>query len=333
MMGRHRVLVIGVGSIGERHLRCFGHTGRTQLSFCEIDDELRATIRQRYDIKHDYASLDKALADDHDAAVICTPAHLHIPIAHQLADRGIHLFIEKPLSTSLDDIDMLKVKIQQRNVMTAVGYVLRGLPAIGAMKAAIAAGRIGAPKQIVAVGGQHFPTFRPAYRQIYYTRRETGGGAIQDAITHLLNLGEYLVGPIDKLAADADHLVLQGVEVEDTVHVITRHGPVMGCYSLNQFQAPNTTTITVNGDRGTAEINVTENRWRWMDKVNGSWQDQPLAPLERDDLFVAQAEAFLDVVEGKAQPRCSLDDGLQTLKVNLAALHAADHHTWQTIDQ
>ena len=68
-----------------------------------------------------------------------------------------------------------------------------------AMKAALDSGRFGRPVQLVAVCGQHFPTYRPAYREIYYRDRATGGGAIQDAITHVLNLGEWLIGPVDRL--------------------------------------------------------------------------------------------------------------------------------------
>ena len=52
------------------------------------------------------------------------------------------------------------------------------------------------------------------FKLLYYNNRATGGGAVQDAMTHLLNIGEWIVGPVDKLVADIDHKVLEGVEVE-----------------------------------------------------------------------------------------------------------------------
>jgi len=331
-MPLHRVLVVGVGSIGERHVRCFGRTGRARLSICEINDELRETVRQRYDLQVAHATLDDALTDDLvDAAVICTPAHLHIPIALQLADHGLHLLIEKPLSTSLDDIETLQQKIERGKLLAAVAYPHRANPIIQGVKTVIDSGRIGTPKQITCVGGQHFPTFRPAYREIYYTRRQTGGGAIRDAMTHSLNLGEFLVGPIDRLAADADHLVLEGVSVEDTVHVVTRHGPVMGSYCMAQFAAPNSSIVTVNGDQGTIQADLVEEKWRVMDQINGPWRDQPAPSLERDEIFTIQANSFLDTIEGKSQPLCTLCEGLHTLQADLAVLRAADEHTWQFV--
>ena len=146
--------------------------------------------------------------------------------------------MEKPLGTSLEGIETLRQSLGKRNLTAAVAYVYRANPILRAMKEAIAAGRFGRPVQVIAVAGQHFPAYRPAYREIYYRDRATGGGAIQDALTHVFNAAEWLVGPINRLLADAAHQVLEGVTVEDTVHVLARHGSVMGCYSLNQHQAP-----------------------------------------------------------------------------------------------
>ena len=93
------VLVIGTGSIGERHVRCFGRTGRATLGICEVNPTLRRQVADRYGIERAYANVDTALQDAWDAAVICTPANLHVPMARQLADSGISMLIEKPLST------------------------------------------------------------------------------------------------------------------------------------------------------------------------------------------------------------------------------------------
>ena len=326
----HRVLVIGVGSIGERHLRCFQQTGRCELSFAEINDSLRATIRQRYGAPG-FASLDEAVAQRPDIAVICTPAHLHVPMATQLAVAGIHLLIEKPLSTSLEGIDRLRETIESRNIICSVAYVYRAHPVLAAMREAIRSGRFGRPLELVAVSGQHFPTYRPAYRDIYYNDRATGGGAIQDALTHIVNAGEWLVDPVTRLIADAAHQRLEGVAVEDTVHLLARHGDILASYSLNQHQAPNENTITVVCERGAVRFEGHECRWRWMTSPGEAWHDEPHTTLERDSLFVVQANQFLDAVERKSPVACTLDEGLQTLRVNLAALASADGGGWQQV--
>ncbi len=121
---------------------------------------------------------------------------------------------------------------------------------------------------------------------------------IQDALTHVLNAGQWLVGPIDRLVADAAHQVLAGVNVEDTVHVLTRHGDVLGSYSLNQHQAPNEFSLTVVCEQGTVRWETHANRWRWMSRPDEAWHDEPHEPQPRDAAFITQAHRFLDAVEG-----------------------------------
>lgn len=331
MSKSRQLLIVGVGSIGHRHLRSFLTTGRVEAAICEPNTELRQRLAEQYRVRRTYADLEAALADHHDAAVIATPANLHIPMAIRLADSGVHLLIEKPLSTSWEGIEALQSKVVERGVVAAVAYVYRAHPALRAMKAALESGRFGRPVQLVAVCGQNFPTYRPAYREIYYRDRATGGGAIQDVLTHVLNAGEWLIGSVDRLLADAEHQVLDGVEVEDTVHVLTRHGGAMGSYSLNQHQAPNEITVTVICERGTLRFEHHKCRWRWMAGPDEPWHDEPAAPIERDTMFIAQANGFLDAVEGLAPPFCTLEDGIQTMRANLAALTSARSGTWQTI--
>ena len=341
MTHAHSVLFVGVGSIGERHLRCFQATGRARVAFVEINDALRATISERYGVPG-FANLDDAIGNRLDsaqsttprftAAVVATPANLHIEIATRLAEAGIHLLIEKPLSTSTDNIDLLARTVNKRGLVVNVAYVLRCFPALAAMRDALISGRFGKPVEIVAVSGQNFPTYRPAYRNTYYTDHRTGGGAIQDALTHTLNAGEWLVGPIERLVADAAHCVLEGVSVEDTVHVLTRQGDVLGSYSLNQHQSPNESTITVICERGTVRWESHAQRWRWMIRPDEPWHDEPNEPQPRDAAFIAQAHRFLDTVERGEKPLCSLDEGMQTMRVNLATLASIKSCSWQTIE-
>ncbi len=331
MPGKKSILIVGAGSIGERHLRCFSSTNRADVSFCEINAVLRKTVAEKYPAPKAFEDFTTALNQKPDAVVICTPAHLHIPLALTSVKQGAHILVEKPLSTKLDGLDALSKEVSEQGVVGAVAYVFRAHPALMAMKDAITAGRFGKPLQIVGTFGQNFPFYRPAYRETYYRDRATGGGAVQDALTHVINMAEWIVGPVEKLVADAAHLRLEGVEVEDTVHVLTRHGNVLGSFALNQHQAPNEGLLTVVCEKGTARFETHQHRWSWQTDPAGTWNIESAAKLERDTLFTRQAEHFLDAIEGIRPPACSLDEGIQTLRVNLAILRSIDEHQWQTI--
>lgn len=231
-------------------------------------------------------------------------------MARQLVARRIATLVEKPLGVTLDGTAELVAEAAATGTPMAVAYIYRCLPAIEAVR------------------GQHFPLYRPAYREIYYTRHETGGGAIQDALTHVVNAGEWLVGPVTGAFADAAHRVLEGVDVEDTVHVVARHGEVLGSYALNQHQAPNESTITVLCERGAVRAEINHARWLTCREPGAAWEVRETFAGERDDAFVRQAALFLDCVEGRGLPRCSLAEGLQTLRVNRALLESARTRRW-----
>lgn len=325
---RHRVLIIGGGSIGERHLRCFLHTRQAQVSLCEVHPDVRARLTAQYPIAAVSSDLQDALAAHPDVAVVCTPAHLHVSQAAACARAGAHLLIEKPLSTSLAGIDELMQLVADGRRAASVAYVHRANPMLREMRAAWQRGDFGAPLHVTVESGQHFPTYRPAYRSIYYTSRATGGGAIQDALTHLVNAVQWIVGPMTAAAADAAHLRLEGVDVEDTVNVIARHGGVMAAYSLNQHQAPNETTITIVGEEGTTRCELHRNRWLAARRPGDDWEQAGACRLERDDLFVEQARAMLAAIRGEAPVACTLEEARQTLLANLAILQAADERRW-----
>jgi predicted dehydrogenase len=330
MKPRQRALIIGAGSIGERHVRCFTATERVDVSICEPNTTVRDAVKSRYGVAHAFERFDDALTNQFDLAVVATPAPLHISQSQQLVERGIHPLIEKPLSLKLDGIAELNNAAASRSLTAGVAYPYRAHPAVTAMRNAIASGQFGKPLEVVVVAGQHFPTYRPAYRDIYYRDRAMGGGAIQDALTHMINAVEWIVGPTTRVVADAAHLKLEGVTVEDTAHVLARNGNVATSYVLNQHQPANELTITVICERGQARFEGHRAKWSWITDVDGAWSEEPVT-LDRDTLFRRQADAFLDAIDRQQQPLCSIGDGLATVKTVLAILASLDSMRWEHV--
>jgi len=329
-----RLLVIGTGSIGERHLRVFQHLDRCDaIAFCETHPARRAEIAVRYGIPEAFAfvDLDTALAKGtYDIAVIATPAPTHIGIGKRLADLGIHQMMEKPLSLSLDGVEEYARLVAEKGLTVAVGYVHRAHPAVTGIREVIASGRFGKVIELNIATGQSFAQMRPAYRDVYFAKPELGGGAINDMITHMYNVGDWLAGPIRRLVTDAAHQALEGVTVEDTVHTLTRHEDgAMGTYSLNLYQHPNEVLMTAVCERGTLRADYANQRWSWMTEPNGTWNHEPVEVPERDTIYRIQNAAFLDAVEGFGEVLCPLGDAIRTLHVNLASHRSAAESNWQ----
>lgn len=320
----HSVLVIGCGSIGERHLRCFQQTGRCRVTACETDPALRQRMADTYKVPVVTDAVAAIAAGALDAVIICTPAPLHVPLAIQALDAGQHVLIEKPLSHSLTGLDDLFAARARSGREVAVAYVFHVYPFLIAAREFLARGDFGPVLHATATSGQPFHLLRPAYARIYYRDRATGGGGIQDAITHVANWMESVIGPTDSLLCDCAHLALPGVEVEDTVHISARNGGVLVNYTLNQFQQPNEITLQFNAAGGSVKIEVHRQRWGTFAAGAADWTWHEAAVPERDSHFINQANAFLDQIEGKPARLCSLEAAAQTLRFNLAALAAAE---------
>jgi len=319
----HSVLVIGCGSIGERHLRCFLGTKRTQVTACDANLDLLRTMAERYGVRT-IPAVNDALGEPFDAVIICTPAPLHVPFALQALRSGKHVLIEKPLSHSLSGLEELLAVHRATDRQVAVAYVYHALPFFAAARAFLAEGNFGPVLHASALAGQSFHLLRPAYAQTYYRDRKTGGGAIQDALTHLANAIESVLGPTESVMCDCAHLALPNVTVEDTAHVAARHKGALASYCLNQFQAPNETSLQFDTAQGSVRIELHRQRWGSFRSGDADWQWHEGTRGDRDAPFITQANAFLDQIEGQPARLCSLEAGAHTLRFNLAALASAE---------
>ncbi len=321
----HHILVVGCGSIGERHVRTLLATKRAVVSACDNRPAIRAEIAVRYGIQV-HADWEAALRDPSvTGVVIATPAPLHIPMALAVLDSGRHLLCEKPLALTLAGVDDLIERHARSGKFAGVAYVLHFVPALQEARGFLGRSPFGPLRHVVMTSGQHFPLFRPAYREIYYKDHAQGGGAIQDALTHLANVVEWVAGPATRVFCDAAHQALEGVAVEDTVNVAARHGDILVSYALNQFQAPNESRWDFHAEMGSVRVDVTHQRWGCLARGQTDWTWNAAPVPERDSLYVAQASAFLDGCEGKPQVLCTLAEGRQTLRFNLACLES-----WQS---
>ncbi len=84
-------------------------------------------------------------------------------------------------------------------------------------------------------------------------------------------------------------------------------------------------------ERGTVRFEFHNNRWLSCAEPGADWVVEQQFPIERDDLFIRQAEMFLDQLDNNADPACSLDEALQTLRVNMSALRSVKSGAWENV--
>lgn len=319
-----KFLIVGMGSIGRRHLRNLISCGerdfillRTRRSTLP-DDELTQYITE--------TNLENALAHEPDAVIVSNPTSLHLEVAIPTALAGCHLFLEKPISNSIDRIEELYQSVDIGGSNVLVGYQYRYHPGLQKVKEILTDGKIGRPISVRAHWGEYLPSWHPweDYQQSYSARADLGGGVIL-TLSHPLDYLRWLVGEVEALWAFSGKLGDLDLEVEDTAEIGLRFSDgVYGSLHLSYNQKPTTHRLEVVGTAGTIRWDNSTGISSLYTSEVGDWQNTP-APegFERNDLFLAQMRHFLAVVRGEQEPACTLEDGVKALELALAAKKSA----------
>ncbi len=312
------ILIVGTGSIGLKQLKAFSALKPKPL-LTAIDPRPEARERAKSEfgaeiLDKDWESLD---IRQFDGVVICSPAPTHVPYSMRCLAEGVPVLSEKPLSHSFDDVDeLIRLAEKPGAPPSGVAYVRRYHPAHEKARELVKSGALG--KILVARinGGQPFTTYRPDYRQIYYARRDQGGGCLLDCATHFIDLVQWYMGPIAEICGYADRLALEGVEVEDTVALSCRfeENGALGTVHINQFQPVNENILDFAGADGFVRVVEPEFTCKIFRK---EWEDVPVEKADYADALRRQAAAFLEAIDGGSPMRTSFADAAHTLRICL----------------
>tara|TARA_B110000091_G_scaffold207316_1_gene245359 strand:- start:1119 stop:2159 length:1041 start_codon:yes stop_codon:yes gene_type:complete len=337
-MGRHelqrgsvirRVLIIGAGGIGLRHLKGYTQTGRAALSIVEPDPKKQADAIQNFDISHSYSDIGDADLTSFDLAVICAPAHMHIPLMNACVAANLPFMVEKPLAVTLDGVRETLAQVRSNGLLARVGFTRRVADELQQLRAQIQAGKIGDLKLIYMNSSQEFPKYRPDFQSTYYAKPEMGGGAILDAASHLFDMLIWIAGRPKQVSCMYDRLVLQGTQTEDTCLINIRfESGAMANVTINQFQKPNTNQQEFIGTTGNLMLDHSKLIYRNSDAAEPAeirdFMDG-LVPMEAHQArFAMQANYMLDALEGGTCHLATLEEAYVNLRLALAAKQSWD---------
>ncbi len=329
-----KFLIVGLGSIGRRHLRhllalgedvVLVRSGRATLP----DDELDGLPVE--------TDLETALRRHRpDGVVVATPTALHLEAALPAARAGCAILLEKPVSHTLEGLDELERAAARSGSRILVGFQFRYHPSLVKAQQLIASGALGQVLTVHAHWGEYLPQWHPweDYRCSYAA--QIGAGGVIRTLVHPLDYLRYLLGEVASLWAFAGHLSpleLDGVEDVAEIGLRFANGAIGGVH-LNYVQRPPRHTLEIVGTEGTL-------RWEQEDgalyhlsvsQPFGAYSPEPppvhreVYPLpegfSRDALFRAQMTHFLAVARGQEEPRCTLEDGIRALELALTALES-----------
>lgn len=323
-----KFLIAGLGSIGRRHLKNLTALGekdiilyRNKLSTLP-DEELSGLPVE--------TNIEEALAHRPDAVIISNPTSLHFDVAIPAAKAGCHIFLEKPISNSLDRTGELKSALEQGKGQLLVGYQYRFHPTLKLAARLLSQGAIGKPVSIRSHWGEYLPDWHPweDFRKGYAARSDLGGGVVL-TLCHPFDYLSWLFGKPELLWAHTDTIGDLGISVEDVADICLMFpNGALGTVHLNYIQRPPSHTLEVIGTTGTI-------RWNNSDGVLSKschgiqkWEcfNLPVG-FERNQMFLEQMRHFITVVRCETHPICTLDDGINALKIALQTLSFKSNKT------
>lgn len=329
-----KVLVAGLGSIGQRHVRnlrqvlgdrvdilAFRARGGPGVIGDDMTLQPEAEVERHYGLRS-FDRLEAALDQRPDAVFVCNPTCLHAETAIAAVRAGAHVFVEKPLSDRYEQIEELIALAEARQRVAAVGYQLRFHPALIRVRDLLRENAIGDVVSVRAEMGEYLPDAHPYedYRQSYAARADLGGGVILCYI-HEFDYLCWLFGTPARVSTFGGRLGSLQIDVEDTAATLLEFN-VKGRALVAQvhqsfLQRPPSRTLEIIGAQGTIRVDFRKSSLQ-VDRV-GTPTESVTYSLARNDLFIDELRHFLAALDGQPSSIATLRDGAESLRVALAA--------------
>ncbi len=319
-----KFLIAGFGSIGRRHLRNLRTLGETDIILYRthqstLDDE---------EIKDLLTETDLQAAFGHHPAgvIIANPTALHMDVAIPAARAGCSILMEKPIAHNLERIDELEDALIQGHSKLLVGFQFRYHPSLQYIKRLLKNGGLGRPVSVHAHWGEYLPDWHPweDYRRSYSARSDLGGGVVL-TLCHPLDYLRWLFGDVQSVWGFAGRLGDLEMDVEDTAEIGLRFASgTLASVHLDYLQRPPSHHMEITFTEGMVEWNNVSNAVRIFRASTDSWESF-LAPqgFDRNDLFLSEIRNFLAMARGDEEPRCTLRDGIEAVRLAQAFYTAA----------
>ncbi|MBU7024215.1 MAG: Gfo/Idh/MocA family oxidoreductase [Theionarchaea archaeon] len=307
-----KILVIGAGSIGRRHINNLNLLGYTNIDVVDTDKSRLAYVKKTFDIAHtahDFKGL------TYDAAFVLTPPAYHMEMALELAKKGTDLFIEKPLSHSLTGVDELIQYKEDMHIVIMVGYNLRFHFGLQELRSRLEK-TVGKMYYIRAEMGQYLPDWRPwqDYRKNYTAVEELGGGILLDG-SHEIDYMLWLVNDTLKdVKTIYDRISNLEISVEDIAEVILQfENGIIGSIHLDMIERGYNRYCKVIGEKGTM-------KWIFKDNIlelyDGESRTLTSTKYEYDHnhSYVEELKHFFSCVETRSEPVSNVYTAKKTLE-------------------
>jgi predicted dehydrogenase len=316
---RKRIVVVGAGSIGNRHARLLMKRPDLQVELCDPDQQALSDANRQIGELPQHDDFDRMLKSGPDMLLIASPHHLHVRQTIAGLKVGAHVLCEKPMADQLASALEILEHSHNSDKVLSYGFSNHFHPGMIKIKEMIDQGQIGEIRYIHF----HIGTYGTLVNSRSRYQRKTKFAILMDYV-HQPDLLYWILkkNPVGVYAtggAGGD------LELKSNPNSITMaldyHDHLTANIHLNYLQFPDRYHCEFVGDRGWIYYDMIQNVLHFGDRQKEA-VEQEVTRFDRDEIYIAEHTAFLDAIKGRRLPESSAKDALQSMIVIDAAMRS-----------
>jgi predicted dehydrogenase len=309
-------LIVGCGSIGQRHINNLLSLGQKNIKIYDTDCALVKKISKKFNVEQ----LETLDFKNINCTLICTPPSTHLSIAKKALSESSHVFIEKPLSNSLKDINNI-LKIAKKNSLNIfVGYVFRFDYGLQKIEKLLTQNTFGKIISFDAYEGWYLPNWRAwqDHTKSYTGSKQLGGGIILDG-SHELNYILWLVGEIKQIFSYFSSIPSLKVKAEGVAEILlVSKSNSIGRIHLDFINPKYNRHCEILCEKGSIRWNF-ETKKIEVHKAGSSKFKTIKYGLDNNQMYVDEMKYVISCILGKRKnDLITFNDAKRTLEISLA---------------
>jgi predicted dehydrogenase len=310
------ILIIGSGSVGKRHARNLAALG-CRISCVDPRAERRAELAAETPVVGSHATAEAALGvAGLDGVVVASPTAYHPASTLAALEAKLPVLLEKPVAKSAAEAEIMLRAEQTAGVPVLLGYTWRWWPPLKRLRELLDGNAVGKLRHVQFHMSAHLADWHPweRYQEFFMASAAQGGGALLDE-SHWIDLMVWLFGRPQQLIGRVEKISDLEIEADDNVDVLALFSDGLRVsLHLDLYGRPHEKFIRFIGEGGTLIWSADPNRIAIGRESAQKWEEETF-DCERNDMFMAVAKEFLEVIAGRGQPSCTLAQGVGVMQL------------------
>lgn len=327
---KKRFVVVGAGSIGNRHARLLSKRDDITVELCDPDQNALDETLKALGSMPTHISFDEMLGTKPDMVLIASPHQLHVPQTVQALESGAHVLCEKPMSDKLASAATVLKSLKETNSILSYGFSNHFNPGMIKIKEIIDKGLLGDIQYVHF----HIGTYGTLANSRSRYQEKTEGALLMDYV-HQPDLLFWILGknPIGVSAVGSSGGKMPLKANPDAITLLLDYDEALtASIHLNYLQYPDRYHCEFVGTKGWIYYDLSGNTMQHGDPAKESVQSEKIL-FERDAIYEAEHQAFIDAVAGKRAIESPATEAIQSMVVLEAALKSWKTKTRVVLDQ